>query len=99
MILFNITIKVEHGVHNDFIHWVDGDVLRESVDGTEQASRFFRLLGVDASDGITYCLQHYFTDLEAFNLFKSKGELSFRADLADRYGDKLVVFSSVLSEV
>jgi len=57
------------------------------------------LIGVDTTDGVTYCLQHYFDDVSGFNMFRAQGEVSFNADLADRYGDKLVIFSSVLSEV
>jgi len=99
LIIFNITAKVEHGIHNDFISWIDEDVLKKPLEEIEQPSRFFRLLGVDTSDGVTYCLQHYFKDQPGLNRYRVHGEVSFREELADRYGDKLVIFTSVLSEV
>lgn len=98
MIIFNVTIKADLDIHNDFLDWVRDYSCRER-EGIRMPSRVFRLMGVDASDGITYCLQHYFTDIEALNNFRTGGELAFREELADRYSDKLVIFATVLSEV
>ena len=98
MIIYNITIKVELEILNDFVDWAKHYV-GSSPDGNELPSRIYQLMNVDSSDGITYCLQHYFMSVEAFNMFKIQGDLAFREELADRYGDKLVVFASVLSEV
>ena len=99
MILFNITIKVDTDVNNDFVKLIGDDWLSYIKEGLVQPSRFFRLLGVDTTDGITYCLQHYFTDQTAFNMYKIDEDMAFHAEMADRYGDKLVIFSSVLLEV
>ncbi len=99
MILFNITMKIDHDVHNDFLQWIRGEHTGDRLEGTVMASRLYRLTGVDVRDGITYCLQHYFRDNEAYNQHVISGDLAFREDLSGRYGDKLVVFSSVLAEV
>jgi hypothetical protein len=81
-----------------FMDWVQA-YLGMQQQGSELPSKLFRLMGVDASDGVTYCLQHYFTGLEALNAYRTGGELAFREDLSGSFGDKLVVFASVLSEV
>ena len=69
------------------------------AEGSEMPSRIFRLVSVDSTDGITYCLQHYFTDLAAYNAYKMLGDLAFREELSGEFGDKLIIFASVLSEV
>ena len=98
MIIFNVTIKVDLDAHLAFLEWAQR-YLGMQDEGSELPSKLFRLMGVDASDGITYCMQHYFSGLEALNVYRSKGELAFREDLSASFGDKLVVFASVLSEV
>ncbi len=100
MVLFNITIKADLDIQSGFSDWVRREWLEEGpVTGLELPSRFFRLLGVDTSDGITFCLQHYFTDMEAYNRYIATADARFREEMAGRYRDKLVLFSSVLDEV
>ena len=98
MILFNITIKAELAIHRELVDCLTS-YAQADLPGCQLPSRVYRLMHVDASDGITYCLQHYFTDLTTFNAYKTQGELAFREELSGRFGDKLIVFSSILSEV
>jgi hypothetical protein len=98
MILFNITIKAELAIYRELVDYLKSQVAL-AMPGCQLPSRVYRLMNVDTTDGITYCLQHYFEDLAAFNAYKVQGEMSFREELSVRFGDKLIVFSSVLSEV
>ncbi len=100
MVIYNITIKVDWSIHNDFKLWIEEEVLLESKNiESVQNSKFLKLLDVDTSDGMTYCLQHYFNDLQEYNQYKMADDLNFKQRLAAKYKDKLVLFASVLSEV
>lgn len=91
-------MKAEPGIANAVFHQVS-QIKEEGAKGTVQESRLFRLMNVDSQDGITFCLQHYFSDLTAYNQHIVTADSSFRAILTERFNDKLIVFASVLKEV
>lgn len=100
MVLYNITVKADLDIQADFSEWVQREWLEGGpLTGLELPSRFFRLLGVDTSDGITYCLQHYFTNMDSYNRYIASADARFREEMTVRYRDKLVLFASVLDEV
>lgn len=100
MIIYNTTIKVDWEIHNAFKLWVEEEVLinAKSMESI-QTSKFLKLLDIDTSDGMTYCIQHYFDSMENYNEYKMTGDKDFKEALAARYSDKLVIFASVLAEV
>lgn len=100
MIIYNTTIKVDWDIHNEFKLWVEEEVLVNATSiESIQNSKFLKLLDVDTSDGMTYCIQHYFDSMENYNQYKLTGDRAFKEALATRYSDKLVIFASVLAEV
>lgn len=100
MVIYNITIKVDWSIHNHFKSWIEEEVLESAKEiSTVNSSKFLKLLDVDSSDGMTYCVQHYFDNLGDYNMYKMAEDIVFKNELADRYKDKLVLFTSVLSEV
>lgn len=99
MLIYNITIKADLDAHLDLVDWIRESQLPAAGDYLLKPSRLYRLLNVDTSDGITYCLQHHFADMAAYNRYMAGHDTAFREELSGRFPDKLVVFSSILSEV
>lgn len=100
MIIYNITVKVDLDISADFLDWVKSVVLYEANSNEpHEPSRCYLLRGVDMTDGMTYCIQHYFADIASYNDHMSAVNPYFQEEMTARYGDKVVSFSSVLSEV
>jgi hypothetical protein len=100
MIIYNLTIKVDWEQHNAFKFWIEEEVLIDAANNEHiQSSKFLKLLDIDTSDGMTYCVQHYFDSQMAYNQYKMTEHSTFHKVLKERFSDKLVVFASILVEV
>ncbi len=99
MIIYNVTIKADLDISKFLKSWIIDDYLPEisKIDRVADA-KLFRLLNVDVEDGITYCLQFYFEDMTNYNLFVAVDEMKFKNEILAKFSDKMILFSSLLSE-
>ncbi|MCB9052635.1 MAG: DUF4286 family protein [Lewinellaceae bacterium] len=100
MILYNVTVKIDHSVHEDWLQWMKAvhipDVL---ATGLFTEHKLCRLLGVDESDGITYATQYFCRDMAAFQQYQQQHAPRLQKDHADRYPDKYVAFRTLMEVV
>ena len=99
MVIYNITLKIDLDTHESVVDWIVATQLEMENDQFTSPPKLFRLLDVDVTDGITYCLQYYFTDISSYNLHRADADYVFRENLSGLFTDKFVIFSSILSEV
>lgn len=100
MYLFNETIKINHGVHNDWLAWMKVKHIPEIMDtGFFREYRISRLLGTDESDGFTYTIQYLCPDFGAYQDYQSQRAAYFERQLHERYSEQYVVFRSVMKVV
>ncbi len=97
MILYNITIKIEHGVHDDWLHWMQQVHIPEMMaTGFVEEYKFSRLLGVDEEDGFTYAVQYLMPSMEAYRIYQEKHAYRLQSAHIHRYKGQFVAFRSVL---
>ena len=64
MLIYNITIKVDHSILEEWIKWQMEEHIPEIMaTGLFDRYKFFRLLEQDDTEGATYIIQ-YLTDIE-----------------------------------
>ena len=97
MILYNVTVKVEHSVHDDWLEWMQAvhipDVL---ATGLFTEYKLCRLLGVDESDGTTYAVQYFCPGMPAFQQYQQQHAARLQKEHSDRYKDKYVAFRTLM---
>lgn len=100
MILYNVTVKISHSVHDDWLRWMKEvhipDVL---ATGLFTEYKLCRLLGVDESDGVTYATQYFCPDMESFKIYQEKYAPRLQKDHKDRYEDQYVAFRTLMEVV
>lgn len=100
MILYNVTLKVSKDVSQDWAHWMQNihipDVMKT---GMFLDYRMSRLLGVDDSDGPTYSIQYRLASHEHLETYKKNHAASLQKDHADRYGDQVLAFRTLMEIV
>ena len=71
MIMYNVTVKINHHIEQVWVRWMKRihipDVLKT---GLFTNHKFFRLLSVDESDGITYAIQYFCKDIETYHNYQ-----------------------------
>lgn len=100
MILYNVTIKIDHGVHENWLAWMKVVHLPDMM-----ATGFFyeytlsRLLGTDETEGFTYSIQYLAKDFSAYQQYHETiaAEMQKRHD--HRYGAHYVAFRSVMKVI
>ncbi len=100
MVIYNITLKIDWAIHDDFLitlRSTKDQLLNNSSNISD--SGLYQLMGVDTQEGPTYCLQFHFDSTSPFNLFIAQEETILKKALSDKYADKYIIFSSVLSEI
>lgn len=97
MILYNVTIKIEHAFASEWVKWMKEEHMPELLStGLFTDARLFRLLEVDEDDGQTYAAQYFCDDIEDYNKYIAEYAPAMRAKGFDRFKDKFVAFRSVM---
>lgn len=100
MLLYNITNKIDHSIHAEWLQWMQQAYIPHVMDsGIFEDYKFSRLLGVDESDGPTYALQFTVSSKPAFDIYQEKFAYDHQQMHDRRYKGNFVSFRSVLRVV
>lgn len=99
MIIYNVTVKVENNVHDEWFSWMKTvhipDVLKT---GKFLENKMCKVL-VDDTDGITYSIQYTAKDMETLEAYFEQDAPALQAEHTTRYKDKFVAFRTLLEVV
>lgn len=97
MLLYNVTIKIDSGLAEDWLQWMNTrhipDVLKT---GHFLECRLSRLKEVDESEGITYSIQYLARSKEAFDQYQEQDAPELQQEHAERYKDNFVAFRTIM---
>ena len=100
MLLYNITNKIEHGIHDEWVSWMQSAYIPYVMEcGVFEEYKFSRMLGVDEVDGPTYALQFTVSSRPAFDIYQEKFAYDHQQMHDLRYKGNFVTFRSVLQVV
>lgn len=100
MIIYNITIKVEWSVAEDWVEWMREihipDVLST---GCFEKHQLVRLLQLDETEGPTYAIQYYAPALSRYDYYLQHYNSAMREQIKDKWGEKYIDFSTLMQVV
>lgn len=100
LLIYNVTYKIEREIHGPWLKFFERDYLPVVMEtNTVDSYQLTRLLGVDESDGLTYCLLLNFSSRPAFNIYQQNHALSHQKMLDGQFKGKFVSFPSMLDVV
>lgn len=97
MILYNVTIKVDHSIHDPWLQWMKEEHMPD-VTGTGCFThhRLLRLLEVDDTEGPTYAAQYFAESKALYNRYIEKYAAAMRDKGVQKWGDRFIAFRSVM---
>ena len=100
MIIFNVTIKVDWTIHDEWLDWMKA----VHIPGMLATGHFYkyqmvRLLQVDEEDGPTYAVQYYCSSKDSYEQFLQTLSIHFRQKETAKWGTRFVVFDTVMEVV
>ena len=100
MYIYNVTIKLDHSIHTDWILWMkEVHIPAVMQTGCFTGSKFVRILDTDESDGVTYATQYFAETLAAYQQYIASHAPTLRQDSLDKWGNKFIGFRTLMQEV
>jgi hypothetical protein len=100
MIIYNVTINIDHAVHEEWMKWMREthipDVMRT---GMFTENRMLKVLGDEDSGGVTYSIQYTCKDMDDFQRYEKEFALLLRNEHNKKFSDRFVAFSTLLEIV
>jgi hypothetical protein len=100
MIVYNVTVKINNEVHDEWLQWMKEIHIPNVMDtGLFESYQMARVLLQDESDGITYATQYHCPDMKTLQLYTAKHAPRLQKEVVDKYADKFVAFRTLLEIV
>lgn len=100
MYLYNVTVNVEKEMETEWLEWMKSthvpDVL---ATGMFLENKIFKIMH-DSEDGsINYSVQYFAESMDHIMNYQNKFAPKLQADTQQKYGDRLVIFRTLLKLV
>ena len=100
MFLYNVTVKVDHLVHNKWLAWMKVVHIPHMMDtGCFLEYTISRLLGTDESDGFTYSIQYLAKSFSTYQIYEEKFAAKMQKEHYDEFKDQFVAFRTIMKVV
>ena len=100
MYIYNVTTKVAHSIHTDWLHWMKNEHIPAVMKtGCFTKQVFVRLLETDEEDGPTYAVQYHAASKEDYELYLQEFAPVLREQTTKRWGTQIIAFRSIMQLV
>lgn len=100
MIVYNVTVKIDLDVHDEWLHWMKHVHIPEvMLTGKFVDNRVMRIMEEDSSEGITYAIQYRCESMSDYLEYQEHHAADLQKDHTEKYKDKFVAFRTILKEV
>ena len=97
MILYNVTVNIDHSVHDEWLRWMKGVHIPQVMKtGMFIENRLCKLIGDEHSGGVTYSIQYVCKTMDDYEKYRDDFAPALQAEHANKYKDKFVAFRTLL---
>ncbi len=100
MLIYNITVRIDNNIQDEWLRWQKEVHIPDMMStGLFYDHRFFRLPEHDDADGKTFIIQFYLKEKKLYEKFIKEYSETFTKKNMNKWGDKSVLFQSLLESV
>ncbi|MBS1773722.1 MAG: DUF4286 family protein [Bacteroidetes bacterium] len=97
MVIYNVTIKVDSSIIDDWLKWMKDEHIPDVVGlGLFTEGRLCKLLEQDETDGSTYVAQYFCKSMAEYNTYISEYSQEMREKGFAKFGNKFLAFRTVM---
>jgi hypothetical protein len=97
MIIYNVTIKVDWAIHDDWLQWMQEEHIPLVINtGCFYESKILRILEIDEDDGPTYAVQYHARTADDYKRYIQQHASSLAHHSDKTWGDQTIAFRSVM---
>ena len=100
MLIYNVTVKVDWSIHDEWVKWMLKEHLPEMVNtGCFTNSKLMRLLETDDQGGPTYAAQYFAENKAGYDRYIKDHSTAVRKKYNEKWGDKVIAFRTLMEVV
>jgi len=100
MIIYNVTVKITHTIHTDWLQWLKEEHIPDIIQtGCFTHATILRLLEVDDTEGPTYAVQYFAESKGLYNNYIENHAAAMREKGFTKWGNQFIAFRSVMQVV
>lgn len=99
-IVYNVTIIIDHSVHDEWLQWMKEEHIPEVLaTGKFLDNKMMKIVEDHNPDGITYAIQYTCPNIETLNDYDQNEAPALRQKIDQKFAGKYGVFRTVLEVV
>lgn len=100
MLIYNVTLKVDWAVHEQWLAWmVDIHIPEVLETGCFIKNTFSRLLEIDDTEGPTYSSQYQAASRADYDRYMELYAAAMRKSVTDHWGDRCISFRTLMQVI
>jgi hypothetical protein len=100
MILYNVTVKLEREIENDWLQWMQNEHIPDVLaTGFFSEHKVLRLVEPSEEDGVTYAIQYFCENMDALRQYQREYAPALQAAHTNRFHGKFVAFRTLMEVV
>lgn len=100
MIIYNVTIKVEHAIAENWLAWLKDEHITDVINtGCFTHATILRLIDVDDTEGPTYAVQYHAVSNSQYKQYIEKHAGEMRKKGAEKWGNQFIAIRTVMQVV
>lgn len=100
MIIYNVTVKVEQAIADQWIKWMRDEHLDDMMKtGLFSDYRICRLMEQDETEGVTFVIQYHSDSIENYQSYVNEHAPKMRQKGLDKFGNKIAAFRTVMEVI
>lgn len=100
MILYNVTVKVDNKVVEDWEKWMKDKHIPDVMNtGLFERYNFCRLLEHQDDDGVTYAIQYFCPSMKHYEQYQKEYAPTLQQEHKDRYGEQALAFRTLMEVI
>lgn len=99
MILYNVTVKVEKEIAEEWLRWMrEAHIPAVMATGSFTEYKLCRIIH-EEEDGLTFAVQYFSPDMATFHQYYLKDSPRLQKEHKDRFGDRYVTIRTLMEVV
>jgi hypothetical protein len=100
MLIYNVTVKVDWSIHDEWVKWMLKEHLPEMVNtGCFTHSKLLRLLETNEDDGPTYAAQYFAKSRADYDRYITDHSAAIRSKYTEKWGNRVIAFRTLMQVV
>lgn len=99
MIIYNVTVKISHEKHDDWVAWMKNVHVPEVMATGMFSNNIFSRVMMEDEEGTNYSIQYYCDNLETLQKYQDEYAAELQKAHTERYKEHFVAFRTLLEVI